>query len=108
MADSNVNIRAVVTAEDRASRTLKGVADNTKKSSLVMKAALAGVGFALTKALTGSVKAFQESQDAIAQTNAVLKSTGGIAGITADQVEELSKQLQKETRFSDEAVREAE
>lgn len=105
---NQANIKAVITAEDRASKTLKGVADNTKKSSLVMSAAIAGVSLALGKFLKDSLTAFKESQDAITQTNAVLKSTGGIAGVTADQVDQLSKSLQKTTRFSDEAVREAE
>lgn len=55
-----------------------------------------------------SVKAFEESQNGIAQTNAVLKSTRGAAGVTAKAVTELASALQKTTKFSDEEVRSAE
>jgi hypothetical protein len=55
-----------------------------------------------------AVKAFSESEDAIAQTNAVLKSTAGIAGVTADQVTKLSKAWENQSKYSDEAVRGAE
>lgn len=73
-------------------------------------AAVAGVavaGAALAKFSVSSVKAFTESEDAVAQTNAVLKSTGGTAGVTAGMVDELSKSLQNTTRFSDEQARSA-
>lgn len=105
MVNNVASIKAVISAVDNASGTIRGVADNTRKSSAVMKAAIAGVGLVLGKFLKDSVLAFQESQDAIAQTNNVLKSTKGIAGVTADEVERLSKELQNQTRFSDEAVR---
>lgn len=71
------------------------------------------VGFAVVGAAAvafgaSSVKAFSESQDAAAQTNAVLKSTGSIAGVTAAQVTDLATSLQKVTKFSDEEIRSAE
>jgi Prophage tail length tape measure protein len=55
-----------------------------------------------------AVQAFQESENAIAQTAAVLKSTGGQAGVTADQVTNLATKFQNLTTFSDEEVRSAE
>jgi hypothetical protein len=55
-----------------------------------------------------AVKAFNESEAAIAQTNAVLKSTKGIAGVTATEVTKLAIQMQNLTTFSDEEVRSAE
>jgi hypothetical protein len=54
-----------------------------------------------------SVKAFSESQDAIAQTEAVLKSTAGAAGVTAEMVDNLSSSIQNNSKFSDEQVRSA-
>jgi hypothetical protein len=45
-----------------------------------------------------------ESEHAISQLNAVLKSTGGIAGVTADEVLGLSKSLEAVTTFGDEAI----
>jgi len=70
-------------------------------------AGVAVAGAALVKFGVSSVKAFTESEDAIAQTNAVLKSTGGTAGVTADMVDKLSASLQNTTRFSDEQARSA-
>jgi hypothetical protein len=68
---------------------------------LIGAAAVAGIGVA-------AVRAFEASDKAIAQTNAVLKSTGGIAGVTASEVTKLSKALQSSTTYSDEEVRSAE
>lgn len=113
MADAN--IRAVITAKDEASSVLRRFGDDT--ASMGSKVAGAFKAVAAVTAVTGaavgafgalSVKAFSESEDMIAQTNAVLKSTGQIAGVTADQVDKLSKSLQKTTKFSDEDVRSVE
>lgn len=45
-----------------------------------------------------------ESQDVLAQLNSVLESTGGVAGVTADMVNEYAQAIQKTTRFDDEAA----
>lgn len=100
MADTN--IRAVITADDRASGVIKGFS-----SQLQSLAQVAGGLFAGGQLLNFGkqfVDAFQESQAATAQLGAVLQSTGGIAGVTAAQAIELSKSLQQVTTFSDEAV----
>lgn len=76
----------------------------SKKFALGVAAAGAGVvAFGIS-----SVKSFEDSENKIAQTNAVLKSTGGIAGVTADAVDKLSSSLEKVTKFSDEDVRSVE
>lgn len=75
------------------------------------KAAAVGIGLASVAAVgfgALSVKAFNESELAIAQTNAVLKSTGGAAGVTAETVSQLASSLQSQTRYSDESIRSAE
>lgn len=80
-------------------------------AGVVGKAVAAGLAVAAAGAIAfgvASVKAFTESQDIISQTNAVLKSTGGIAGVTAGQVSDLSKSLQKVTKFSDETIQSGE
>jgi hypothetical protein len=114
-SDAQTNIKAVITADDRASSVLKGFGDNVHSFGGVVEKGLktAAVGLAAAGAAAVafgalSVKAFSESEDMIAQTNAVLKSTGGIAGVTADQVTKLATALQKTTKFSDEDVRSAE
>lgn len=55
-----------------------------------------------------AVKSFQESQNVMAQTEAVLKSTGGAAGITAGEVSKLASALERQTTFSDESIQSAE
>lgn len=64
--------------------------------------ALAGGAVAGFSAL--SVKAFTEAENAMTQTEAVLKSTGGVAGVTAEQVSELASSLQSVTAFADETI----
>lgn len=66
-------------------------------------AAAAGIGI-LGAGLASSVQEAMAAQEAQAQLGAVLKSTGGIAGISADMANELAGSLQKVTRFSDEAI----
>jgi hypothetical protein len=66
--------------------------------------ALAVVGFIGHKTIEETIAA----QNAMAQLEAAVTSTGGAAGRTVEQLDELSKQLQKETTFSDEAVKGAE
>lgn len=105
---NQANIKAVITAEDRASGTLKNFGDKADGMSQKLKTAFNVAGVAAVAFGAVSVKAFTESQDLIAQTNAVLKSTGQIAGVTADEVDKLSKSLQKVTKYSDEDVRSVE
>lgn len=63
----------------------------------------------------GAVKIFQFGKDAVAesqiaqkaikQTEAVLKSTGGVAGVTSGQIDKLTKSIEGETAVNDVAVR---
>lgn len=106
MADAS--IRAVITAKDEASGVLKGFGNSVSNVARDAGLAIAAAGGALVAFGISSVKAFSESQDLISQTNAVLKSTAGIAGVTAEEVTKLATAWQKQTKFSDEAVRGAE
>lgn len=54
-----------------------------------------------------SVEAFNEAERAMTQTQAVLKSTGGVAGVTAEHITKLSKAIQDTTPISDESARAA-
>jgi hypothetical protein len=47
------------------------------------------------------------AQNAMAQLEAAVKSTGGVAGRSAEQLDEMSRVLQRQTTFSDEAVKSA-
>jgi hypothetical protein len=61
--------------------------------------AVAGLG-ALTAGLGASIKAASDAQAGYAQLDAVLKSTGGAAGVTKKSVLDLATALSKSTRFS--------
>ena len=78
------------------------------KFSLLATAAYAAAAYAAVKFATSSVKAYQESEAANAQTVAVLKSTGEAAGMTYDAILNLAKGFQQTTTYSDEAVQSAE
>ena len=66
-------------------------------------AAVAGIG-ALGAVLGQSVKEATAAEEVQAQLNAVLKSTGGVAGVTADAINEQALALSKVTRFEDDAI----
>lgn len=87
----------------------KAQADGFASKLSTMAVGVAAVADALVVGIgIKSIKAFSESQDMIAQTNAVLKSTGGVAGVTAKMVNDLSVSWERQTKYSDEAVRGAE
>lgn len=111
----DANIRAVITAKDEASAALKKFGDNAhnmgSKVADIAKVAAVGIAAAGTAAVgfgIHALKAFDEAEKGIAQTNAVIASTKGVAGVTAKAVDDLSKALEKSTTFSDEEVRSAE
>lgn len=45
-----------------------------------------------------------EAEDALAQLDARLKSTGGVAGVTSEQIVEFAKSMQSVTTFGDDAI----
>lgn len=106
--NSDANIKAVITAEDRASGTLKKFGYNAGQLGRQLTIGMTAAAGAVTAFGVTSIKAFSESEDLIAQTNAVLKSTKNIAGVTAEEVTKLATAWQTETKYSDEAVRGAE
>lgn len=108
MASNEVTIR--VTAEDHASGPIQNVRSRVGEMALGF-----GTGLIATQALTAgfsflagqvssSVSAFMESEVATAKLNAVLKSTGGAAGVTADEAQRLATELQRLTGTSDEEI----
>lgn len=83
--------------------------EKTAKKSEAMSKALAGIGqvvagLGLTALFGKMVQSAGESESAVAALNAVIKSTGGVAGVTAKAAEDLASSLQKTTRFSDETI----
>lgn len=109
MADNELRIK--VSATDEASQTLDGVSGKVGEMDKQMKeniqtagkwgAAIAGIGIVTLK---GFIDAASESERMQAQLNAVLTSTGGIAGVTADGINEMAAAMQKNLAISDETV----
>ncbi len=54
------------------------------------------------------IDAAKQQQEITAQTEAVLRSTGGAAGVTAEQVDQLATSLSRTTTFSDDTVQSTE
>jgi hypothetical protein len=68
----------------------------------------AAIGGVLLLGLKKSTDAWEEKRKIVAQTGAVLRSTGGAANITARQVDALSTSLSRKSGMDDEAIRSAE
>lgn len=66
--------------------------------------ALASAGAAIAGVLATGVQAAADSEDRQAQLAAVIKSTGGAAGVTADEITRMSSALQDVSRFEDDAI----
>lgn len=71
-------------------------------------AGVAITGVAVGKFVADSISAAGESQKVAAQTDAVVKSTGGAAGRTAEQIGDLALELSNLTGIDDEVVQGAE
>lgn len=97
---------AVLRNVERESRGLGSTLADIGKTAagfLVAQGAIAG-GRAIVGQLTSIIGEANEAARVEAQLNAVLKSTGGIAGVTAEQVKNLAAELQRQTTFGDEAI----
>jgi hypothetical protein len=74
----------------------------------IMPLAAAAAGAAVLKFGVDSINAFKESEAAMAQTNAVLKSTGGTANVTSQDVLNLAQRLRDMSGADDEAIQASE
>ena len=106
MADAQ--IRAVITAKDEASPTIAKFGSGINGAGILAAAGIAAAGAAVVGFGVASVNAFEESERTAAQLDAVLRSTGGAAGVARDQAVALSKELEHTTGVSDEAALAAE
>lgn len=92
---------------EQSSKRVNVFANSLKAAEEGSKALLGGVlavgagvvGFGLA-----SVKAYQESEQAVAQLEAAIKSTGGAAGISSKEFQDQASALQRLSGVSDEAV----
>lgn len=97
-------LKLLITAKDEATNVLKGIGGVLKTGiGLAAGAAVAGVT-ALGGVLAMSAKEAMAAEEVQAQLAAVLASTKGAAGMTADSVNALAESLSNVTRFEDDAI----
>lgn len=68
---------------------------------------LAAVASALAEGLSAVTRAAAEAEAVDGRLNAVLRATGGIAGVTAAEIDALADSLARTTQFDDEALKSA-
>lgn len=102
----NGQIVATTSALDK----LTGAGAKAESTFDRLKGAAAGLGVALGAGaiFTKFVRETIESQNQMAQLEARVKSTGAAAGFTVKQLDDLSSAIERQTVFSDEAVKGAE
>jgi len=105
MADKQINISII------AKETLSAVMGDATSALSRMKSALGTLQASATMALgwlqTGwnaVIAPAMEAERAMAQTNAVIKSTGGAAGMTAEQVADLAASESRLSSIDDEVI----
>jgi hypothetical protein len=93
-----------------AARDMDAAMVKTSRTTQLLSSAFAGFSAIAVVGLIGreTIKNTIEAQNAMAQLEAAVTSTGGAAGRTVAQLDALSMQLQKQTTYSDEAVKGAE
>lgn len=112
-------VEITVKGTDQSRGAFKSVADDTKRAGdnarhmgtgLKLAAVAAGglVAGGLVKFLKDSVAEARESQKVNAQTAAVLKSTGGAAHVTADEIGRLATKISNKTGIDDEQIQSSE
>ncbi len=86
--------------------TTSGRSIGSKFGGMVKVGAAAAVGGAVLLGgfLKGSIEEAREAQKVGALTNAVIKSTGGVANVTAGQVDSLATSISNKTGIDDEAI----
>lgn len=113
--DLNIDDKNLKSQLNQADQAVKGFGqrinkywgDSVNASKKVLLGFTAAAGAAVAFGVS-SVKAYNESQEVLAQTRAVLQSTGRAAGVTENQVRSLASSFQSFTRFSDEQIQSGE
>jgi phage-related protein len=100
VGDADSLHRALGKAQDSTGRFGRVLGGGFRVAALGAGAAVIGLGYALKR----GVDDFNESQQVAAQLRAVLKSTGGQAGVTAKHVNNLAQSLSNMSGVDDEAI----
>ena len=112
LVEIGADISGLTKGLDEAEGKTEKTSANVSKSASKTTAAFGRIGDAMTVGVTlpilafgaTSVKAIMDNENAMAELNAVIKSTGGAAGVTAKSVTDYASEMQGMTKFSDEAI----
>lgn len=111
MATTNARLHAEITADDQASKVFKQVAGSVDKTKMSLEDAAKNAGIAgaaiagaAVIAMKGWVDAANERIRGEQQLQAVLKSTGGAVGMSAQELINLAGSMQNLTTVSDDTV----
>jgi phage-related protein len=113
MATTVAQLKAVLSADTRDfDRAMGRSQTKTQRFGMVAKSALvggvAGGFYLLAKAAKIGWGEYNKGQQVAAQTNAVIKSTGGVANVTAAHVEALGGTLMRLSGIDDEVIKSGE
>ncbi len=108
-----MRLQAVLDADTRSfDAKMKASQTKTQKFGALAKTALVGGAaaglYAVGKAAKIGWDEYNQGQQVAAQTNAVLKSTGAVAGVSAQHVEELGEALMLKSGIDDEVIKSGE
>ena len=108
--ENNV-LEIVIKAKDLASKTIQDVGKVAEKEGArftqiskqlgAVGVAMTGIGIVGIKVMESWVRDASEAQKVTAQLESVLKSTGGVAGMTKDSLLGLADSLSKVTAYDD-------
>ena len=104
-------VKRAIASTDKFNRSTKRVNRNPFRSVTRSVVGLAGAYIGAQGLITVVRRSVEEQQESIKvgrQTNAVLKSTKGAAGLTAKAVGDLAQKLSEKTAVDDEAIQSAE
>lgn len=105
MSTNNVNIVIREDGSRVVKRNIEDIGKSAEKSGSLLEG-MKGVllGFAAFTGFREVVKATVEAEAAFAQLQAAVKSTGGIAGFTAEQLRDMSSELENTSTFADDTI----
>ena len=119
MASGNT-VNILIKADDQAAKEIKGVNDAAgglgktlgdvgKLAAGFLAANVIGEGFNKLSGFIGdSIAGFKEQMLVSAQTEAVIKSTGAAAGLSAKEIETMAGSLKNNSLFADDAIQSGE
>jgi len=99
-------------ATDSVKRNLGGIEESVKSTGSAFDTAMGVLaaqqiqqfGNALSGFMKDAIMEATEAQDGMVQLEQVIKSTGGAAGVTADEVSDMATAFSRVTKFEDDAI----